>query len=125
MRHALFIALSLLIQIGLVGRVMSAGMCCPGPVLEHHHDLVCDHPSAIHLGTILDPCAAGHDHPGDCGDPHHHHHHGKCIHAVPLTFFEESSSRLAPLAAVAWQCSWHHQLPPEDPVLEQDEPPLI
>lgn len=125
MRHALLIALSLLIQIGLVGRVLSAGTCCPGPALEHHHDPVCAHTDATHIGKTLDPCSSSHDCPADCGDPHHHHHHGKCIHAVPFTFCEEASSRLSPPLAVALQCKWQHQIPPEDPVIEQDEPPLI
>lgn len=126
MRHASVIILSLLIHLGLFGRLAADGECCPQPALEHCHVDCHDHGAP---GHSHDPCIADHhapdrgNCPSDCGE--HHHHHGTCIHSMQLSLTADSHCLLIPPRSLMMGCDRLHLRAPEGPVFEMDKPPLI
>ena len=123
MRFASVIILSLLIQTGLFGRVVTNGLCCPVSSLEHCHDHDAGHGDS-HDGCHDSDSPVGDDKcPSDCGE--HHHHHGNCIHSMQFSISGEGHHRLAPPLAVSLGCDRQHLRAPDGPVMEMDKPPLI
>lgn len=126
MRLASVIFVSLLIHLGLLGRVLGDGLCCPETPQELAHSHDCGNADAHHSHG---DCENDHDPsdegkcPPDCGE--HHHHHGACFHSMQLSLIAEGLCRLNPPHAVSLECEWHHLRAPDGPVMEMDKPPLI
>lgn len=125
MRFASVIILSLLIHLGLVGRVVGEGVCCPE---THDHSHTHDH-GDMGIHHSHGDCTGDHeesdegDCPPDCGD--HHHHHGTCFHSMQLSLIGEGQCRLSPPHSVSLGCERQHLRAPDGPVMEMDKPPLI
>ena len=115
--------LSLLIQIGLLGRVMSEGLHCPSSVLEHHcQDHGCDDSHGEpETGSDSDHSPKGKEAHSDCAE----HHHGNCIHNLQLSIPGDVDQRLLLPRFVLLSAKRHHLRPPLGPVFEMDKPPLI
>jgi hypothetical protein len=126
MRHASVIILSLLIQMGLLGRLAAEGGCCPQATMEPSHVDPHDHGTPGHSHG---DCADDHDAPdrkkcpSDCGE--HHHHDGTCIHSMQLSLTADNPCRLIPPRFLTMGCDRLHLRAPESPVFEMDKPPLI
>ncbi len=123
MRAVIVITLSLLIQMGLFGRVVSDVLICPVSSLEHCHDHDAGHEHSHHDCHDNDVSSGDENCPPDCGE--HHHHHGNCVHSMQLSIFGDCEYRLAPPHAVSLKCDWHHLRAPDGPVMEMNKPPLI
>ncbi|HSP41405.1 MAG TPA: hypothetical protein VLO11_00915 [Luteolibacter sp.] len=119
MRAVIVITLSLLIQMGLFGRVMSEGLC--GQALSFGH---CHEHDGSHEHSHDDTHHGDENCPPDCGE-HHHHHHENCVHGMQLSIFGDCEYRPAPPHAVSLKCDRHHLRAPDGPVMEMDKPPLI
>lgn len=119
MRAVIVIAISLLIQMGLFGRVMSDAPCCPDISLEHCHE----HDHSHEHGPDTHDSSEDPDCPPDCGE--HHHHHGGCIHSLQLSIPAETTCRLVTPHPVSLKCDRQHHRAPDGPVMEMDKPPLI
>jgi hypothetical protein len=110
MRFAFIAALSLLIQMGLFGRVMHQASCCPDAPPAHCHDHEHSHDS---------------DHDPSSDSDKTHHHHASCIHSIPLSFSSDCDHRSAPMYCVSIERILRHERAPDGPVMEMDKPPLI
>ena len=119
MRAACLILATMLIQLGLLGRLMADGPCCPDSSLEHFHD----HDHSHDHGQDCDGSSEDRKCPSDCGD--HRHHHGNCIHSMQISVAGECQHRLAPPHVVSLACERHDMRAPGGPVMELDKPPLI
>ena len=119
MRPTIVFALSLLIQMGLLGSVLCDGPCCPDISVEHchEHDHAHEHGPDTHSSSEEPNC------PPDCGE--HHHHHGGCIHSLQMSIPAETRCRLGTPHAVSLKCERKHHRAPDGPVMEMDKPPLI
>ena len=141
-RPVVFLILAVLIQMGMLHRVMASGACCPEIVGMHCHDHAHTHPHHDHDHHHHDH----HDHdeqhdadPGilddsldadgkpvcpqdDCG---HHHHHGSCVHSIPLSVFGVGDCRLPPLSGLTLAREKQNLRVPVGPVMEKEIPPLI
>ena len=137
-RPVCFLILAVLIQMGMIHRVMASGACCPEIVGMHCHDLAHDHDHDHHDhdhdheeedGTdprILDDFLDSDGNPV-CpqDDGGHHHHHGSCVHSLPLSVFGVGDCRLPHLSGLTLAREKLNLRVPVGPVMEKEIPPLI
>ena len=76
-----------------------------------------------------DVCEAGGPdethHDGDNCPPDHHHHPGCCFHAMPLTVESDLTCRLGVPGSSLTGIRHEGDVPPEEPFLSSEKPPLI
>jgi hypothetical protein len=91
------------------------------------------HPDAVAL-PVEDSCSHDHHHHGPTPEPHSHdgkdcppdhHHHGCCCAAMPLTLENDQACRLGIPVMAVFGMLHEGEVPPEEPLLSSEKPPLI
>jgi hypothetical protein len=90
--------------------------------------------SHFHAASMEDSCCHDHDHHGPSPEPHSHdgkdcppdhHHHGCCCVAMPLTLENAHACRLGISGMSVFGMLHEGEVPPEEPLLSSEKPPLI
>jgi hypothetical protein len=85
-------------------------------------------PQAAEASCHHDCAGAGqddHHQDGDKCPPDHHHHFGSCSHALPLSVESEFICRLGVPGSSLSGVRHEGEVPPEEPFLASEKPPLI
>jgi len=115
MRGVSILMLTLLIQMGLFGRVLAIIPCCSEVHIEdcdhHNHDDSHDEHEDSSSETRPETGTG--------------HHHAKCVHNLLVPTFGVGDPRLTAPHADSISQPRHHTRPPDKPFLALAKPPLI